>query len=76
MRDSERISRIASLIAQIWELQKETNFLQLIETLKGDYSMQQTGSVEKQIFIKDDEFEKFLEEHLNDLIRENQNNLR
>ncbi|MFT0803263.1 hypothetical protein VSK91_19680 [Bacillus swezeyi] len=64
------------MIAQIWELQKETNFLQLIETLKGDYSMQQTGSVEKQIFIKDDEFEKFLEEHLNDLIRENQNNLR
>ncbi|MEC0685777.1 hypothetical protein P4284_23665 [Bacillus swezeyi] len=69
MRDNERINRIAALITQIWEQQHDKSFLQLIETLKSDYIMQQTGSVEK-VFIKDEEFEMFLKEHLNDLIGE------
>ncbi|MCY9156279.1 hypothetical protein [Bacillus haynesii] len=72
MRDGERISRIASLITQIWEQQKGTSFLQLIETLKSDYLIQTTGSMDKESLIKDDEFERFLAEHLNDLIGENQ----
>ncbi|MDI3411741.1 hypothetical protein QKW52_22130 [Bacillus sonorensis] len=68
MRDDERINRIAGLITQIWEKQHDKSFLQLIEALKSEYIMQKAGSIEKEIFIKDDEFEKFLEEHLNDLI--------
>lgn len=72
MRNDERISRIASLITQIWEQQKGTSFLQLIETLKSDYLIQTTGSMDKEAFIKDDEFERFLAERLNDLIGENQ----
>lgn len=72
MRDDERINRIAGLITQIWEQQKGTSFLQLIETLKSDYLMQTTGSLDKEAFIKDDEFEKFLAEHLNDLKGESQ----
>ncbi|KAA6472212.1 hypothetical protein [Bacillus swezeyi] len=70
MRDNERINRIAALITQIWEQQHDKSFLQLIETLKSDYIMQQAGYVEKEVFIKDDEFEMFLKEHLNDLIGE------
>lgn len=72
MRDGERISRIASLITQIWEQQKGTSFLQLIETLKSDYLIQTTGSMDKEVFIKDDEFERFLTEHLKKLIGDNQ----
>ncbi|PAC96317.1 hypothetical protein [Bacillus paralicheniformis] len=72
MRDGERISRIASLITQIWEQQKGTSFLQLIETLKSDYLIQTTGSMDKEVFIKGNEFERFLTEHLNELVGDNQ----
>ncbi|AYC51987.1 hypothetical protein EI976_05135 [Bacillus licheniformis] len=70
MRDDERINRIAGVITQIWEQQHDKSFLQLIETLKSDYIMRQTGYVEKEVFIRDDEFEMFLKEHLNNLIGE------
>ena len=69
MRDDERINRIAGVITQIWE-QHDKSFLQLIETLKSDYIMRQTGYVEKEVFIRDDEFEMFLKEHLNNVIGE------
>ncbi|AMR10755.1 hypothetical protein HMPREF1012_01021 [Bacillus sp. BT1B_CT2] len=70
MRDDERINRIAGVITQIWEQQHDKSFLQLIETLKSDYIMRQTGYVEKEVFIMDDEFEMFLKEHLNNVIGE------
>ncbi|ARC58769.1 hypothetical protein SFC27_10745 [Bacillus licheniformis] len=70
MRDDERINRIAGVITQIWEQQHDKSFLQLIETLKSDYIMRQTGYVEKEVFIRDDEFEMFLKEHLNNVIGE------
>jgi len=38
MGDTEHISKIASLITQIRGQQKGTNFMQLIETLKSEYS--------------------------------------
>ncbi|EWH19855.1 MULTISPECIES: hypothetical protein [Bacillus] len=70
MREDDRINRIAGLITQIWEQQHDKSFLQLIETLKSDYLIQTTGSMDKEAFIKDDEFERFLTEHLKDLIGE------
>lgn len=70
MREDDRINRIAGLITQIWEQQHDKSFLQLIETLKNDYLIQTTGSMDKEAFIKDDEFERFLTEHLKDLIGE------
>ncbi|MCY9226011.1 hypothetical protein MOF11_13355 [Bacillus haynesii] len=70
MREDDRINRIAGLITQIWEQQHDKSFLQLIETLKSDYLIQTTGSLDKEAFIKDDEFERFLTEHLKDLIGE------
>ncbi|MCY8539445.1 hypothetical protein [Bacillus haynesii] len=72
MRDRESINRIAGLITQIWEQQHDKSFLQLIETLKSDFIMQKTGFMEKEVFAKDDEFERFLTEHLNELIGDNQ----
>ncbi|ARC67879.1 hypothetical protein ABEV78_12220 [Bacillus licheniformis] len=69
MRDRGSIYRIAGLITQIWEQQHDKSFLQLIETLKSDFIMQKTG-MEKEVFAKDDEFERFLTEHLNELIGE------
>ncbi|WP_195536350.1 hypothetical protein [Bacillus paralicheniformis] len=72
MRDRESINRIAGLITQIWEQQHDKSFLQLIETLKSDFIMQKTGFMEKEVFAKDDEFERFLIEHLNELIGDNQ----
>lgn len=69
MRDRGSIYRIAGLITQIWEQQHDKSFLQLIETLKSDFIMQKTG-MEKEFFAKDDEFERFLTEHLNELIGE------
>ncbi|WP_219192515.1 hypothetical protein [Bacillus paralicheniformis] len=72
MRDRGSINRIAGLITQIWEQQHDKSFLQLIETLKSDFIMQKTGFMEKEVFAKDDEFERFLTEHLNELIGDNQ----
>ncbi|WP_026579487.1 hypothetical protein [Bacillus sp. SB47] len=72
MRDRGSINRIAGLITQIWEQQHDKSFLQLIETLKSDFIMQKTGIMEKEVFAKDDEFERFLTEHLNELIGDNQ----
>ncbi|KRT92722.1 hypothetical protein ABE068_25030 [Bacillus glycinifermentans] len=73
MRDDERINRIAGLITQIWEQQHDKSFLQLIETLKIEYISQQT-IIKKETGLdelNDEEFERFLKEHLNDIIGEN-----
>ncbi|MCY9290918.1 hypothetical protein MOF05_21455 [Bacillus haynesii] len=72
MRGNQQINRIAALITKIWEQQHDKSFLQLIEALKSDFIMQKTGSMEKEVFAKDDEFERFLTEHLNELIGDNQ----
>ncbi|TWK86636.1 hypothetical protein CHCC20333_3495 [Bacillus paralicheniformis] len=72
MRGNQQINRIAALITEIWEQQHGKSFLQLIEALKSDFIMQKTGSMEKEVFAKDDEFERFLTEHLNELIGDNQ----
>ncbi|NUJ16816.1 hypothetical protein FKN04_09445 [Bacillus glycinifermentans] len=71
MRDGERINRIAGLITQIWERQHDKSFLQLIETLKSEYSSQQTILKKETDLndLNDEEFEKFLREHLNNLIK-------
>ncbi|MCF7618614.1 hypothetical protein MOB44_19645 [Bacillus sonorensis] len=71
MRDDERINRIAGLITQIWERQHDKSFLQLIETLKSGYSSQQTILKKETVLddLNDEEFEKFLREHLNILMK-------
>ncbi|EME72282.1 MULTISPECIES: hypothetical protein [Bacillus] len=72
MRDGERINRIAGLITQIWERQHDKSFLQLIETLKSEYNSQQTilkKETDLNDLNNDEEFEKFLREHLNILMK-------
>lgn len=71
MRDRGSIYRIAGLITQIWEQQHDKSFLQLIETLKSEYSSQQTILNKESVLndLNDEEFEKFLREHLNILIK-------
>lgn len=72
MRDGERINRIAGLISQIWERQHDKSFLQLIETLKSEYNSQQTilkKETDLNDLNNDEEFEKFLREHLNILMK-------
>ncbi|KKB71973.1 hypothetical protein [Bacillus sp. TH008] len=72
MRDGERINRIAGLITQIWERQHDKSFLQLIETLKSEYNSQQIilkKETDLNDLNNDEEFEKFLREHLNILMK-------
>ncbi|MCY8565640.1 hypothetical protein [Bacillus sonorensis] len=71
MINGERINRIAGLITQIWERQHDKSFLQLIETLKSEYSSQQTILNKESVLndLNDEEFEKFLREHLNILMK-------
>lgn len=72
MRNGERINRIAGLITQIWERQHDKSFLQLIETLKSEYNSQQTilkKETDLNDLNNDEEFEKFLREHLNILMK-------
>lgn len=72
MRDGKRINRIAGLITQIWEQRQDKSFLQLIETLKSEYNSQQTilkKETDLNDLNNDEEFEKFLREHLNILMK-------
>lgn len=72
MRDGKRINRIAGLITQIWERRQDKSFLRLIETLKSEYNSQQTilkKETDLNDLNNDEEFEKFLREHLNILMK-------
>lgn len=88
MRNPERIPRVLKLIEEIWKLQPDARFLQMIHNLTVIYSEQNNNVLNKTVYekeestyitsyrldetvdgfyLEDREFEKFLEEYLNEI---------
>lgn len=52
MRNPERINRILNLIQEIWSLQPDTRFLQLIDNLTVSYSKQNDNRLHDTVYRK------------------------
>lgn len=54
MRNPERIHHILKLIEEIWRLQPDTRFLQLVENLKSTYEQESNGGIRKTVYEKEE----------------------
>lgn len=54
MRSPERVQRILKLIEDIWRLQPDTRFLQLIHNLTVQYNEEYNGNLKKTVYEKEE----------------------
>lgn len=54
MREIERIERMTELIKEIWKLQPDMRFTQLIHSITSVYNIEQDGKLQKEYYEKEE----------------------